>query len=43
VSPDKRQPSEDPAKAGLTPWTIAGALTAGAAVWVIVELIQRVF
>ena len=41
MSPDKRQTPEQDAKAGLQPWVIAGALSAGAAVWLLIELIQR--
>lgn len=43
MSPDKRQlPHENDPKAGLSPWVIGGALGAAAAVWMIVELIERV-
>ena len=44
MSSDKRQlPSENDPREGLKPWVIAGALSAAAAAWLIVELIERVF
>ena len=42
MTPDKRQPNEQDPKTGLSPWVIAGALTAGAATWFLIELIKRV-
>jgi hypothetical protein len=42
VTSDPRQSQQDDPKAGLKPWTIAAALGAGAAVWFVIELIQRV-
>jgi type II secretion system protein G len=43
VTSDPRQsPQQDP-KTGLSPWVIAGAMSAGAAVWFVVELCQRVW
>lgn len=42
MSPNKPQPpQENDPKAGLSPWVVGGALTAGAAAWFIVQIIQR--
>lgn len=42
MTADKRQPAapNDP-REGLKPWVIAGALSAAAAAWLVVELIER--
>lgn len=42
MTPDKRQtPAANDPKSGLSPWVIAGALSAGAAAWLVIEIIQR--
>jgi hypothetical protein len=38
----RQSPQDHDPKAGLSPWVIGGALSAAAAVWMIVELIERV-
>jgi len=41
MTADPRQSQPNDPKSGLSPLVIAGALSAGAAVWFLVELIQR--
>ncbi len=42
MTPDKRQlPATTDPREGLSPWVIAGALSAAAAAWLVVELIER--
>jgi len=43
MSPDKRQSEPNDPREGLKPIVIAGALSAAAAAWLIVELIERIF